>query len=261
MTQMVQSLISDIMRPRVLACWVSATSIAAFAGPFGTFENQSPLDRVLYWGLVIGISIVIAYAVRDVLGRIWPALTGFGAEAAATAVFTLSYTPILWWITVTWFGGAQNLSVTFPVLLGFVLVVAASVSIFIAAFNDGAAPDNPAPDAATDQPPQAPLLLRLPADHRGEIFAVCASDHYVHVYTDQGRTSLLMRFADAIAELGDLDGLQVHRSHWVARAAVSAQRRENGRLLLVLRNGVEVPVSRSYRADVEDQFSFQSVPA
>lgn len=263
MTQILHSVIQDITRPRVLACWVSATAIATLAGPFGSFDVNPWVHQMVYWGLVIGVSIVLGNFIRNAMRRIWPALNGFAAEAAAMTIFALAYTPVLWWITAAWAGGAQNLSVTFPQLLGFVLVVAASVTVFVAAFRDGAAAVDPAFEAADEDADemQAPLLLRLPTDHRGEIFAVCASDHYVHVFTDQGRTSLLMRFADAIAELGDVDGMQVHRSHWVARAAVTAQRRENGRLLLVLRNGVEVPVSRSYRAEVEDQFSFQSVPA
>lgn len=255
---MVRILIEKILRPRVVACWVSATSIAAFAGPFGTFQTQPVLDRVLYWALVIGISIIIAYTARIVVWRVWPSLSWVASEAVATLIFGATYTPVLWQINVAWFGGAQALMISFPVLLGFVLLVAASVSVFIAAFNGVPVPDDPPPAAAPDALSASlapPLLSRLPTDLRGEIFAVCANDHYVHVFTDRGRVSLLMRFADAVAELGDLDGLKVHRSHWVARAAVAAQRRSSGRMFLVLKNGVEVPVSRSYRAEVERQFS------
>jgi DNA-binding LytR/AlgR family response regulator len=56
---------------------------------------------------------------------------------------------------------------------------------------------------------------------------------------------LLMRLQDAIAELDGLEGMQVHRSWWVARAAVSAIRRDDRSLRIVLENGMEVPVSRS----------------
>ena len=40
--------------------------------------------------------------------------------------------------------------------------------------------------------------------------------------------------------------MQVHRSHWVARAAVTRTVRRSGRVILELVNGVDVPVSRSF---------------
>jgi DNA-binding LytR/AlgR family response regulator len=56
-----------------------------------------------------------------------------------------------------------------------------------------------------------------------------------------------------LAELQGIEGAQVHRSWWVARDAVSSSRRVDGRLVLVLRNGTETPVSRTFtRALKED---------
>ncbi len=40
-------------------------------------------------------------------------------------------------------------------------------------------------------------------------------DPPVNAVTSQGAGVILMRFADAVAELGDT-GMQVHRSYWVA---------------------------------------------
>jgi DNA-binding LytR/AlgR family response regulator len=44
----------------------------------------------------------------------------------------------------------------------------------------------------------------------------------------------------------------VHRSWWVAEGAVASVEREAGRLMLVLRNGLRVPVSKSFRDQVKD---------
>ena len=99
----------------------------------------------------------------------------------------------------------------------------------------------PAPAA-----PQTPRLnARLPAAVEAPILALQAEDHYVRVHTARGSTLLLMRFADAIAELDGLPGLQVHRSWWVARAAVDGAQRSGRRAELVLTNGLSVPVSRA----------------
>ena len=42
--------------------------------------------------------------------------------------------------------------------------------------------------------------------------------------------------------------MQVHRSHWVALEAIDAHQRIKGRDFLAMRDGTQVPISRSYRA-------------
>jgi hypothetical protein len=61
-------------------------------------------------------------------------------------------------------------------------------------------------------------------------------DHYIDIRTDRGGTLLLMRLADAIAETNVVDGLQIHRSHWVAKNAVQGAVRKEGRTFLKMRD-------------------------
>ena len=75
--------------------------------------------------------------------------------------------------------------------------------------------------------------------------------HYVNVVTTAGSGALLMRFADAVAELGD-QGMQVHRSYWVARRHVVGIERRAERTVLLLAGGEQVPVSRTYLAAVRE---------
>jgi len=60
-----------------------------------------------------------------------------------------------------------------------------------------------------------------------------------------------MRLSDAIHDLKDADGLQTHRSWWVASSAISDVKKENGRVELVLKSGVLAPVSRTYQSNVK----------
>jgi DNA-binding LytR/AlgR family response regulator len=76
-------------------------------------------------------------------------------------------------------------------------------------------------------------------------------DHYVVVQTDRGQSTLLMRFADALGELDGIEGMRVHRSHWVAKTAVAGLERSGGKVHVRLQDGRLVPVSRSYRDEVE----------
>ena len=95
--------------------------------------------------------------------------------------------------------------------------------------------------------PEAALLSRLPARSRAELLHLRMQDHYVEVHTAAGSEMLLLRFRDALREVEDVNGLRVHRSHWVARAAiVGVERGRGGRVTLRLVNGSRIPVSRSF---------------
>lgn len=124
-----------------------------------------------------------------------------------------------------------------------------------AAQGDPAAADSGASDAASSPPSAAAVALseRLPVRLRtAAIHAVSAEDHYLRVHTSGGEELILLRLSDAIRELGGLDGLQVHRSWWVARQGVAEVKRDDGKLALKLKSGAEAPVSRTYARAVRD---------
>ena len=62
---------------------------------------------------------------------------------------------------------------------------------------------------------------------------------------------LAQRLRDALGELGAGRGQQVHRSWWVATGAIASVERNAGRAILALRNGLRVPVSKSFRDQVK----------
>lgn len=91
-----------------------------------------------------------------------------------------------------------------------------------------------------------PLLDRLPANKRGRLLHLQMRDHYLEIHTDRGSDLVLMRFGDALKELGETEGMQVHRSHWIARAALQKVSRRASRTVALLKDGTEVPVSRRF---------------
>jgi DNA-binding LytR/AlgR family response regulator len=104
-----------------------------------------------------------------------------------------------------------------------------------------------APPTASTAAAAAKFLDRLPPRlHGAELWAVEAQDHYLRLHTSLGQELILMRFSDALGELQGVEGAQVHRSWWVARAAIVEARRSDGRAELRLKSGVEAPVSRTF---------------
>lgn len=267
MNLMAKTLFQLILRPQIFAVWACATAVASVAGPFGTFKSQPFLLGLLYWGVTIAVSILIGYGVRVVLWRLLPSLSAAKTELLATPFFAIIFGPVVLWLNSGWYGGVAQTGIGFWQLFGIALLVSGSVSVFALAFTGAwlsAHKATPVPAVAAKpvaQPGPPALLDRLPKNIRGEILALCAGDHHVLVFTDRGRADILMRLSDAIDLLGDLDGLRVHRSHWVSRAAVVGRKRANGRLFLMLKNDVEIPVSRSYRAAVDAQLTVPDLKA
>jgi hypothetical protein len=88
------------------------------------------------------------------------------------------------------------------------------------------------------------FLDRLPPRLGRELLCLQMEDHYVRAHTAAGSDLILIPLHQAAAELEGLEGLQVHRSWWVARRAVVAVERDGRSVRLRLCNGVTAPVSR-----------------
>lgn len=89
------------------------------------------------------------------------------------------------------------------------------------------------------------FLDRLPGHIGHDVVYLNVSGHYVNAVTTEGSGVILMRFADAIAELDDV-GVQIHRSYWVAHRHITAIFRRDERTLVRVTGGHELPVSRTY---------------
>lgn len=94
------------------------------------------------------------------------------------------------------------------------------------------------------------FLARIPARLGRDLLALEMEDHYLRVHTRLGSDLILIRMRDAVAELDGLEGLQVHRSWWVARAAVDRIDRDGKTMKLSLVNGLSVTVARDRQGEV-----------
>lgn len=99
---------------------------------------------------------------------------------------------------------------------------------------------------------QTPNINSLvPADKRGKIISLSAQDHYVEIVTEKGRHLSRMPMKKAVSMVPDRVGMQVHRSHWAAFAAMLTVEKEAERHILVLRNGARLPVSKAKLAELQ----------
>lgn len=235
--------------------WSVITLTLVLSGPFGTYTRFGLGDRLVFWTLVVGGCILWGVTLRVLLMHRFRKI-GFGlATLTATAISApLLAVPI--WALLRKMASTQS---------GLVPGIAElTLTIFVIGMGTGGlrwALEHSGPRGKTpaqgsgnaEGDPMPRLLSRIEPTKRGDMIRISARDHYLDVVTENGTTELLMRFSDALAELDGADGLQVHRSHWVAVPAVEGAERAGDKLHLVLRDGTRVPVSRKHRPQVVER--------
>jgi hypothetical protein len=237
---------------------VGATVAGVFlglAGPFGSFLNGSAEDRVVYWVVSMWLGVAV-YGVATT--RIAPLARRAGVapwfvaaplivvatipQAFATRALALWFWPVLVHIPIgplTWY--LEVLLVAVPLVLGY----AAWAGVLHA---PPAPPASPFEQGNADD--AASLWAQMPPHLGREILCLTMEDHYVRVHTSRGGALLLMPMARAMAGLTTTEGMRVHRSWWVARAAVTRIDGPARSMRLHLINGMTVPVARRAVAEL-----------
>lgn len=245
------SILSDALaEARDLACrsgfWASLSGVSLMigvVGPFGTFDDLPLLARLGYW-LIVCPATFWAGFLPATLG--YAAAERAGAGDVAALIFSalassLPVTVLLAGLHHVAFGQAflaEALSL-FPYI--------AIVSVAVIGVFDHLVAGPAAPLPSPNDPPE--WLDRLPGHLGRDLIVLQAQDHYVMAETPCGQALIRARLSDAEAALGPY-GLRVHRSWWVARAAIDEYAYRGGAPVITLRNGREVPVGRAYRKRV-----------
>ena len=232
----------------MLLCLVA---LFAFIGPFGTYDTIGPLARLGYWSVALGVNWLVCASVnllvlRYLAGASWPRRSL--AVAAVSLLTAVPGTGVVFTAEAVFRPGNVASDMLLSVYLSVTVLIFAITSLVLLL----AAARSPAPvrlPEARRMSGAERFLERLPEKIGRDIVCLTMADHYVEVFTTLGSTLILMRFADALAELEGAGGLRVHRSHWVSLAHVRGVLRREGRTILRLTGGREIPVSRGYLAD------------
>jgi len=236
-----RSLFSD---KRLWMAFGAIVALFVFTGPFGTIDRLGFAERLGFWLTVHFVTWSIALS-GVALVSVW---------GGGTARIGLLQTVIGCCLATPFIGLAVGLLRT--LFLGDPITGASvfwqTVQAFPVAITIGFVayfffhPTQSPKSGSEMRDPDARLLLRLPPAKRGELLYMSMQDHYVEIVTSKGRELVLLRLADAINEAGSATGIQVHRSHWVAFSGISSIKRDGGKSSVVMSDGTELPVSRTY---------------
>lgn len=233
---------ANLFAPMRIIGVLSVSILLGVAGPFGTYLSLTFFERLLYWSSVVVVSMIFVQVIKVIIETRFSQLNYWTKALIVTSILTIVLAPILPIMSEEILGDKRE-SVT-PLWLFALLTFSITMTVFLFRFLMGAR-------TMRDRPR---LFERFEDPKVKRVSRVTVRDHYVDVYTDLGVETLLMRFADAVAELDGIKGQQVHRSHWVANAAVAEFKKQKGRTTVVLNDGHEIPVSRGYLDAVEARF-------
>ncbi len=233
------------------AIWVVLLGVGfmlALSGPFGTRDLISFPERLIYWPLLCAAALFTAWFVNAWVGageKLARLNRGLRSLILGLAISLPVWVEVL--LLNRLFFGPAALDPPGDLLIllrdvALIAIVFAGLLIIAGPWDKTRA--QPTIAAPTETPPR--LLARLPLDKRAALVSLSVQDHYTEVTTTAGRALVLLRLSDAIAEAEGVPGLQIHRSHWVTLAAVARVRRDGARVLLVLKDGRELPVSRTF---------------
>lgn len=257
-------------------------------GPFGTFSELNFGQRLAYWvsitwinWLQLGLFLIL---LREVIPNInFALLTGMAlvlaSLPASLEVIGLEFwmrpeKPLKPWIQMYAYVLILSTCVYTPVIWISPRLMQRHRRKQERSGNDakelkkttaGPMPDStptPTPASATTTPSPCidnPIIEQLPINLRGEIYCLKSEDHYLKVYTEKGEGLILYRIKDAVEQLKDCTGARVHRSYWVNINAVTRRSKFQGKQLLILKNGLRVPVSRSFHEELNKLFGSSDI--
>ncbi len=221
---------------------VALIALLAFSGPFGTIDFLPFAPRLIYWAVIVVLTycsgMLVFFLTHNKTRRLWQAALINGMLNGILVSLIL--------LTVNWVAMhdmpfdlsymMQMLSYSFGVSIIVFAVLGMLGHLEVA-----------------ESGPQSPAILqRLELNKRGALVSMTVQDHYVEVTTTKGTSLLLMRLSDAIGETGPTQGFQIHRSHWVAMNQIENIRRQGDRAIVTLKNGSELPASRSNLKQLKD---------
>lgn len=245
--------------PRQLPWVLGLAIILAVTGPFGLYAYTTLGVRLVYfattsvliWLQVLGCAVLLSHVELfqgwSITARM--ALAGILAAIPGTLEIIVLHgwliRPIPFRAVLEFYPQVAFLTTVISVLVGLFIERRLHADADNERARVAALPTAEIPkDTATD------FFRRMPPALGRDLLALEMEDHYLRIHTALGSDLILLRLRDALAELGPSSGRQVHRSWWVAEGAVASAERDARRPMLVLRNGLHVPVSKTYRDQV-----------
>lgn len=234
----------SLMGPAFWLITAGVASICFLSGPFGTFDALPSGFRLIYWTLIALITGGLAVWIHSLIRtQNW---TSIPKISSVSVVFGLMVVGVVFIISQSLLGPIQR----YPGHLEIFIYSfpSATIIFFVSVLLDRSRAKSP--ELTNGKRPD--LIGRLTKHPNAQrILTLCAQDHYVEVTTELGSELCLIRLVDAIAEAAPEEGIQIHRSHWVAKSVIEKFVKKGSLSQVRLIDGKLLAVSQSRIAELE----------
>lgn len=236
----------------LILAWVVLTALFWVLNPSAT-GGLGRTQRLVFWAAHIGIPLALLQVSQSVLSKV-PSVTrlpGLAQVALGGIAGGLVFLPAAALLDRIFPDADDTAAEPFlSVLLSeFWSILPAVVLVWIAV-NAPRLLQSESPASSPERPPKPGFWQKVPAALGDDLVSLSAELHYTRVRTTAGETLVLYPFGKAVEELTETEGLQVHRSHWLAFAHVAQVLRRREQAVVTMDTGDTVPVSRRFRADL-----------
>lgn len=239
--------------PHTLLLWWASAFLAAFAGPFGTYQREGFWELFVIWLVLLGIGTFAAYFVNFVCRSVMQNKTERQIVFTIMVIASFVIGTLLYLVLTYIFGRIAPVRPGLPAMVLYSFAVMCVIAIIrqirLSSLELEAEPDVLAPSKSAVKlrvPSTSRLARRLELPDGERIVRIAADGHFVEVHTSSDVSRIRMRFSDAVEELDGTVGLTVHRSHWVHRDAIRGWVPQASKPYVVLLDGTQVTVSRTF---------------
>jgi hypothetical protein len=246
----------------------------AMLRPFGA-ANIGFLEGVAFWGIHVGLLIPLLIITHSFLSRSdrfertawWARILASGLVGAALfsplalgldALFGNEALPpqaakLLEAVINEYAGSAPKIALCWLVM-NAPLELKLSFNPMAASADDVASvkDEKPADGQGLDSVSNLDTPAFLDGEEVGDLYSLSAELHYLRIRTAKKESLVLHAIADAIRQLKGVDGIQIHRSHWVSRGGVESLLRLKDGDYFRLKNGTKLPISRRRLKEVKE---------
>ncbi len=235
--------------PRLLVILMAAVLLSTFIGPFNTYQTMSAGKRFAFWLALIGgcglfAHVTILYVLMHPRLAQLPRLVRLLAGSSVVSFPGLGVFLIVDYSFRDRVHGFDHYFFLWLTVLVFTSIIA--YLNFMLPYN---LPEADSQDDIANN--SARFMQRLPEHLGNKLISLSMNDHYVEVTTSKGSQMLHLKFSQAMEELANYPGIQIHRSHWIAKDALHSIEYYNRTMLAVTSDNRKIPVSSPYRRSVK----------
>jgi hypothetical protein len=248
-------------------CAVGLTLLLTWLGPRAA-DGLGTLNSIAFWAAHVFTALALLAVIQKSLARFHyvASLSGLAQVILTAIVASLLFIPVALAIDVIFdvqlssddagepfliSAVSEFAQFVVPIVLCWSLINAPSLLRIEVGSRLEAPPEAGSPVLAELTTDEAEFWSRVPKRLGRGLVALSAELHYLRVYTTQGEALILFPFGRAVEALRNANGIQVHRSHWVALDRVEAVVTRDGRAFCKMVGGLSLPVSRSFRAGLK----------